>query len=264
MKSGNRYAICFAIVLAALTLTCTNVQAAVSSFNQAINMAGKQRMLTQRIVKNYILIGMDVDRDNAKEQLMLDIAAFEQQLEDLFQFSKSSEAKSKLQKVKALWAPFRSLAMKKPTREGATRLLKLDDELLSKTDSVVIQLQSESGTKSAKIVNVSGRQRMLTQRIAKYYLSNAWEVRREDDTSHMELAVQDFKNAMQELKAYEKNSGAVTKMLNLVDANWAMFERNYSENNGEYIPLLVSISSNTILTTMDKVTDIYASQDGNK
>ena len=48
----------------------------------------------------------------------------------------------------------------------ARRLLELSDQLLAQSEQVVQLLERHSGGQSARLVNRSGRHRMLSQRIA--------------------------------------------------------------------------------------------------
>ena len=59
------------------------VQAEITSISSAINKAGRQRMLSQRMVKSYSMIGIDVQREAAQEQLTKAIDLFELQLHEL-------------------------------------------------------------------------------------------------------------------------------------------------------------------------------------
>ena len=56
------------------------------SVADAINKAGAQRMLGQRIVKNYIMIGNDIKATKANKELDKAIALFEQQHLELLNF----------------------------------------------------------------------------------------------------------------------------------------------------------------------------------
>ena len=59
------------------------VAAEITSISSAINKAGRQRMLTQRMVKSYSMIGISVQYVAANEQLSKAIDLFELQLSEL-------------------------------------------------------------------------------------------------------------------------------------------------------------------------------------
>ena len=61
----------------------TNASAEISNITQAINDGGRQRMLTQRMLKNYALIGLGIDVEESRAQAEAAAELFEKQLKDL-------------------------------------------------------------------------------------------------------------------------------------------------------------------------------------
>ena len=62
----------------------------IKTMGEAINQAGRQRMLTQRIVKAYCQIGQDIRYDVATQQLSGSAKLFEKQLDQLTKFTDSN------------------------------------------------------------------------------------------------------------------------------------------------------------------------------
>ncbi|MDE2440420.1 MAG: type IV pili methyl-accepting chemotaxis transducer N-terminal domain-containing protein, partial [Betaproteobacteria bacterium] len=58
-------------------------QAQISDINAAINKAGRQRMLSQRMAKAYFQVGQEVDVERSKKLLDSSVAAFDRQLVEL-------------------------------------------------------------------------------------------------------------------------------------------------------------------------------------
>ncbi len=78
-------------------------QAAEMTMGEAINKAGRQRMLTQRIVKSYAQMGQDVRYRVAEKSLRDSIVLFESQLQQLKGFTQDRETQRGLQLVERLW-----------------------------------------------------------------------------------------------------------------------------------------------------------------
>ena len=55
----------------------------VTTLSEALNQSGRQRMLTQRMVKAYGLLLLDIEYDDHEHQLQDAIALFEEQLGNL-------------------------------------------------------------------------------------------------------------------------------------------------------------------------------------
>lgn len=70
------------------------------NLDSAINKAGRQRMLTQRITKAWMLIGQDVATEQAQKQLDSGVALFESQLEELEAYAPNAAVETALAKVR--------------------------------------------------------------------------------------------------------------------------------------------------------------------
>ena len=57
--------------------------AQINDVNSAINKAGRQRMLSQRMAKVYFQIGQQVEVDRSKKALEVSVALFDRQLVEL-------------------------------------------------------------------------------------------------------------------------------------------------------------------------------------
>jgi len=248
----------FVVLLVSLPLIFSESQAEViKTYASAINKAGHQRMLSQRIVKAYTMVGLDVQADEANEQLLLSVELFEEQLAELKHFSKNKRTKNSLAKVEALWTPFRNVAIGKVSKNGVKKLSAMDNNLLKATHQVVLTLEKIANSKLGKIVNKSGRQRMLSQRIAKYYMLTAWGVNTDKSHKLMQISGNEFSTALNELSSSKINTKEINEALEETKTQWSIFERSFRLKKGRFIPLLIAMSSEKILTSMNKVTGMY-------
>jgi len=248
----------FVVLLISLPLVFAEVQAEViKTYETAINKAGRQRMLSQRIVKAYSMIGLDVQVDAANEQLLLSVELFEKQLSELKRFSKNKSTKKSLARVDALWTPFRNIALGKVSKDGVKKLVSKDNALLKATHQVVLTLQKSANSKLANIVNTSGRQRMLSQRIAKYYMLAAWNVDTDKSYKLMQNSGNEFSTALNELSSSKVNTKKISISLEQTKTQWSIFERSFRMKKGRFIPLLIAMSSEKILVSMNEVTGLY-------
>ncbi|MFK5914730.1 MAG: type IV pili methyl-accepting chemotaxis transducer N-terminal domain-containing protein [Woeseiaceae bacterium] len=248
----------FPILLMSVSLVFAEVQAEViKTYASAINKAGRQRMLSQRIVKAYAMVGLDVQTDEANEQLLLSVELFEKQLSELKRFSKNKNTKNGLARVEALWTPFKNIALGNVSKNGVRVLVAKDNELLKAAHQVVLTLQKNAHSKLAKIVNTSGRQRMLSQRIAKFYMLASWGVDTDKSYKLMQNSGDEFTTALGYLSASEVNTKETNNVLAETKTQWSIFERSFRMKKGRFIPLLIALSSEKILVGMNKLTGMY-------
>lgn len=249
----------FATVLAILSLLLGSVTAhgEITSLAAAINKAGRQRMLTQAMVKDYCLIGQDINKEQAIGRLQQSIALFDLQLNELKAFAPTEEAHDALIKVENLWHPFKTIVLAPARRDKASALMAADDDLLAASHKVVLLLQDISGSTQDRLVNISGRQRMLSQRLAKLYMLRAWGFDNSQVRTDMDQARNEFKGALTELENAPENNTEVSSALAEARRQWNLFEHGLNRNNKELIPLIVSMSSDKLLVTMNEITGMY-------
>lgn len=107
------------------------LQAEITSLASAINKAGRQRMLSQRILKTHSMIGLDVNTLSAREQMQQAIALFDTQLEELEAYTPNEEVKKGLVKVRTLWGPYKKAVTQTVNRDEALQLFQLSSDLLA-------------------------------------------------------------------------------------------------------------------------------------
>ena len=156
-----------------------------------------------------------------------------------------------------LWQPFKKILQAPVTRENAEVLLETNDDLLRATNTVVLKLQDISGSSFGRLVNVSGRQRMLSQRLAKFYMLRAWQFDNAEIRSEMAQAQNEFKGALAELIAAKENSPEIQAELKEASKAWDLFNHGLERDGDNLVPLIAAMSSEKLLAKMNKITGMY-------
>ena len=240
------------------TLLCPPAWAAIDDA-EAMNLSGMQRMLSQRIAKSYLMIGAEVRSEQALQQLDQSVARFENNYQALAEYAPSAEIGAALEQVGESWQHYRELALSRPTREQAVLLLALSDQLLAQSEALVQLIEAHTGSAGVRLVNRSGRQRMLSQRIAKLYLALSWRVPVEGLEQQLQQATGEFEAAQQELLGAEQNTPQIAAALQKVEAQWRFARAGFQLSaDARYVPTVITTTTETLLWQMNELTSAYA------
>ncbi|WP_456428328.1 type IV pili methyl-accepting chemotaxis transducer N-terminal domain-containing protein [Nitratifractor sp.] len=247
------------ILLLVLAMGGASYAIEIKNLAQAVNEAGRQRMLTQRMLKDYAMIGMKNSFGNPQEDLKKVVNTFEDHLVALTAFAKDPETKKSLEEQRKLWNPIRKMLQEPPTKERAEVLQKKLDALLKAADTTTKLFAKQTGKKSGTIINISGRQRMLSQRMASLYMLRVWGIKDPQFKKKMDDAMQLFSSSLDKLMHSDLNTDKINKLLKRVKSNFMFFQvMNRSQNH--FIPSLIYKKSNEILKDMNTITGLYAAE----
>ncbi len=226
------------------------------TLSSAINKAGRQRMLSQRLAKAYCQTGLNVRRDEARQQIQEGIALFESQLAELARFAPNRQIGLGIAEMEREWIAMRVILMHTYESAQVRQLVELSDRVLAKAHQVVLLIQDVSGKPFLRLVNTSGRQRMLSQRIAKLYMCRQAGLRDVAVLDNLEQVKNEFKGALTELRAAPQNSPGISMALDAAGTQWQLLEYSLT-NPDKPLEEFVALTSEKILNIMDGVTASY-------
>lgn len=278
------------LALAGVTVISANF-AAVSNeqWGVIMNLSGRQRMLSQKMTKEALLATSGINAEENRKNLKETMNAFEKVLKGLrdgdaslnLPACENEEITAKLDKINLLFDEMVPLLSK--VSEGGVLtpielpvLAKLNLPILTTMDSTVKMFEQEAGkvlTKDpalALVINLSGKQRMLTQKMSKEALlmylkidmvSNSKMLR--DTASLFDRTLKGLKDGDSELGLPKTEDPGIVSQLDLVGSFWSVVKPlvektsnidNYvsKEEAAAVVELL-----NTILKEMDKAVKMY-------
>ncbi|MCK6491254.1 MAG: type IV pili methyl-accepting chemotaxis transducer N-terminal domain-containing protein [Planctomycetes bacterium] len=179
LKQSSLVALCLAFIM---TVAAGPLAAAVSDreWASAINVAGRQRMLSQKMMKELLLVQLGVEAEANRTQLAATAKLFADSHRRLSQGDgeqgipapPTPEVKAALGAIDDPWKSFSGDLAAAATGGGATPVLARANEDLLKVVAAMVEVYEQAqkaalGTSTGKVVNWAGRQRMLSQRMAK-------------------------------------------------------------------------------------------------
>jgi len=164
-----------------------------------INLAGRQRMLSERMAKAWIMAGRRISPDKARRMLRESIAFYERQRERV-RAAAGSRLATELQQVEsASWLRYRGLLLETPRRERLADLLAANAAVLDVAERTTCEL-ARNEEYLGSLVNLAGQQRMLAQRLAKNFLALPWRGNRKATEDAIQCDLRDFNDGLQRLE----------------------------------------------------------------
>ncbi len=225
---------------------------------EAINISGRQRMLSQRMMKSYLMVGAEIKPRQSQQQLDAAIRLFESQFQELRAYAPTSEINTRLNQVEAIWLGHRRHIVSAPDRKATPELMKENLRLLVACNDVVKLIEAHSGLASGELVNISGRQRMLSQKIAKTYMAMSWQVDNPGLKEEFLQAIELFDQSLTKLEQSEMNTPELQDALLRVRNQWKFAQSGFRlREDGEFVPTIISITTENMLKQMDLITGLY-------
>ena len=232
-------------------LTPAQAAPTAAEYGVILNLSGKQRMLTQKMSKEVTLIALNVDKEANLKNLAATSSLFDKTLKGLRDGDASlglpaTETKrilKQLKKVSAIWSEFYPVVQKiidsQDVSEGQMKTIAGQNLPLLKQMNKAVGLYEKQAKKSgleaapglAATINLSGKQRMLTQKMSKEYFLIALGHETEDNKLNLLETYSLFDRTLTGLRDGDDTLGlpgtneqSILDQLKVVETLWADFK----------------------------------------
>lgn len=244
-------------LLLALALPASMVRAADTD---AIALAGQQRMLSQRIVKSWCQIGLNVLPELSKAQLDDATRRFDGNLTALEPATSSPEASNALAGLRSAWMPLRSAISGVMRQEDAAQLDSRAEDVLMAAERLTRVLQAQATTPVSRWVNLADRQRMLSQRLVKIYMLQQWGADSSLLREESERVQNEFSGALANMQQNADNPALRSELDNLA-LQWEWLHTVLATEGAESFRLIMAESGEAVLQLADQITRLYQQPD---
>jgi AmiR/NasT family two-component response regulator len=139
-------------------------------FAEGVNRAGQLRMLSQRLIKLYLLQLAGVQAKQQQERLKDSVQRIDGNLALLGKSLSQPTFGDLLEQVVATWKRLKPALQGGPQAARVARIDELADALLQDAERLTASLEKAGSVAPLQVLNMAGRQRMLSQRFAKHAL----------------------------------------------------------------------------------------------
>lgn len=260
MNEKRRSLLRYALVLgvAARSPIATAQERAALGTAAALNLAGRQRMLAQRAAKAWVMRGLDLLPAQASAILAESLAVQKQQLADLEGFQPSDGVRAARKSLEQIWEKYRAALAYPAVLGNAQAVYDLSEEAQERAHRLTLACEmAASAPDRYRLINVAGRQRMLSQRAAKFYLLGVWGVNVPAARLEMNFSRAEFSSGMHQLAAAAHADPSVRDTVGALDRAWVTYRELFvAGRHGEFSRTAanqVAASSEEILAIIDRL-----------
>ncbi|MFC5519451.1 type IV pili methyl-accepting chemotaxis transducer N-terminal domain-containing protein [Polaromonas jejuensis] len=238
-------------------------------FAEAVNRSGQLRMLSQRLVKLHLLQQAGVQAARCGEQLKESVRRIDANLAHLGRSLSRPTHGDLLGQVVLAWTDLKQVlnghpkaGQRAPGHESVDELAEL---LLQAAERLTSNLENSGSVMPLQLLNVAGRQRMLSQRFAKYALlavlgDSSLMQRSEDGMAESSAA---FEQALSYLNGIPLTSQDIRNALDTASMGWQQMladARDARQSSGqERLTRLerLAVASEDLLNVFERLSDHY-------
>jgi nitrate/nitrite-specific signal transduction histidine kinase len=228
----------------------------------AINKSGRQRMLSQRLGKAWAMQALAVEPELAAKIRQQSQALFISQLEELQKTTPTLAIATAVAALAQAWDGYqRDLALT-PGKDNAARVYQGGDQTLQRAQELTALYEKQLGTPQGHLVNIAGRQRMFSQRMARAFYFGELDIAA-DTVGDLRAARQQFTTALQELMDAPQNTLDIKQELTLAEQQWLFFRSSIDGHLPKHIANKdIATTSERILEELNLVTAKYEKLSG--
>lgn len=226
-----------------------------------VNKAGRLRMLSQRMAKSWLMIGRGVLPGRARSMLKQSILQFERQLNELTALPVNKEVRQAQSALLLLWQNYKPLLANPATPTHVRKLFKLNEKLLAAAHSLTQAFANALDTPAGQIINLAGRERMLSQRMAKLYMLMEWKLTDTDATrcqTALSDAIDEFEAGLALLAEEVRDLPQIRNQVERAHRHWKLMRTTLesSSSPGQQSASICSFSEQ-LMKKMDTAIALY-------
>jgi AmiR/NasT family two-component response regulator len=226
---------------------------------EAVNRAGQLRMLSQRSMKLYALMAAGTEVPAARALLAQSLERTEQQIDQLQRTLSQPTFGDLLAAVVEAFDASKIALAAPPSMLALAEADERAERLLDRADRLTSALRGAAPVAKLHVINLSGRQRMLSQRLAKQALLGALLAGDAAAAARAEAGRTGaaFEQALAELKQAPLSTVEIRAGLDSADLEWQRMLQGVAGAGTPAGRLLLAQASEELLALFERLTERY-------
>ncbi len=228
-------------------------------YAEAVNRAGQLRMLSQRLVKLYALTCMGIRASETAGLSVDSLQRVDGNLELLGRVVSKATFGDLLDAVLVPWKSLRTVLAAPARIDRVPEVNWLAERLLLRSEQLTANLEIAAFAAALHVINVSGRQRMLSERLAKAALLGVLLKGKTADPIHRELETTkaELVDGLGYLRNVPLSSAQIGRELDLAEQSWETFQGALLLCDTAAGQDDIAIQSEALLGHFDRITEHF-------
>ena len=212
-------------------------------------------MYSQRILKDYALIGMKVTYHDPATDLKENTKKIDKYIANLESHHLKKSLDDDIRELEALWKEIEPKLLEKPSQKRMTMLHKKVEKFSHRCEEVAEDLAEDSRIKGEHNVVLIAKLGMESQRLAALYMMKAWGVADDNYYENVEEILQEYKKIYQELMNADDKlvSPAIKAKLKSAEKHFLVFEFMAASKSGRFVPTMAEKSATKIFIKVREI-----------
>jgi hypothetical protein len=246
----------FYLLTAGLTLLCSEVSANASA--QDVHELADICMYSQRVLKDYALVGMGVTYHDPQKDMEENIKTVDKYFKDIESHNLNDKLKAEVVEVEKSWNEIKPEFAKTPDKAKMSELRKKVEAYTVRCEQVAEDLAKDTGIKGEHDVVLVAELGMESQRMAALYLMKAWGVADSNYEQEVTQTVDETEKIYQELLAADEKlvSKEIKEKLKTTENDFIAFSVMAKSTSGRFMPSQAEQSASNIFTVLREILEM--------
>ena len=249
-------------LIAIFAVLSQNTFAQIKNLDEFIIKTEEMRMLTQRLAKDYIMIGVLPNNQKVKKEMTDDMTKFNDILINLTEDAPNDEIEIELQKLSLSLMLINKILDKPYDRLAASKVIKYADKMEKEVSGIGDIVTKSTNQKSVRLLRISSRGRMLSQKMLLYYIANRVKIKNKDIQVRFEETKQNLHEVIKVLIDQSNNDPdlkadeGIIMYVNMIKDGFDNVRKNINLK-AKVHPLTANMILNQLTENFNLLTDIF-------